>query len=336
MNKLLIICGSTAVGKTDLAIRIAKKYDGEIISADSRHVYKGMDIVTGKDIPINSKLKIRNSELNIINHKLSIGFRLKENIPIWLIDIVAPEYIFNVAEYNTVAQKVIQLLWKQKKLPIVVGGSGLYVQSLIHPFETISVPPNEKLRKSIQSKNIEQLTQVLRGLDNRKWNKMNASDRQNPRRLTRSIEIAMYRKENKQKVGKKDWYPDICVVGLLMDQKVLYKKIDERVEKRIQQGAFQEAEFLQKEGFTKEFPSMTAVGYTQLNSDDTYEMKVNKWKFAEHAYARRQMTWFRKMLKNIEKKKKIIAKWFDKGQVNSKDVIEAEIRTWYTSNGEND
>lgn len=336
MNKLLIICGPTAVGKTDLAISIAKKYGGEIISADSRHVYKGMDIVTGKDLPASSKLKVQNSKLKIKNKKFSVGYRLKDCIPIWLVDVVTPDYIFNVAEYNTLAQKVIRLLWQQKKLPIIAGGSGLYIQSLISPFETITIPPNEKLRESLQTKNTEQLAQIVRELDNQKWNMMNQSDRQNPRRLIRSAEIALYRKENKSKTGRNTWHPDIYITGLFINQKELYEKIDERVEKRIQQGAFKEAKSLQKKGYTKEFTSMTAVGYAQLNSEDTYEVKVKKWKFAEHAYARRQMTWFRKMLKNIGSEKKIIAKWFDNENRNSKYIIEEDIRTWYTASGEND
>src|SRR3989344_9628305 len=105
MNKLLVICGPTATGKTDLGISLARKFGGEIISADSRQVYKGMDIITGKDLPVSSKFKVQSSKLNISNPQLTIGYRLKERIPIWLVDIVEPDYVFNVGEYAKIARK---------------------------------------------------------------------------------------------------------------------------------------------------------------------------------------------------------------------------------------
>src|SRR3990167_4235336 len=95
INKLLIVCGPTATGKTDLAIHLAKQFNGELINADSRQVYTGMDIVTGKDLPVNSKFEIRNSKLGIQRHDLRVGFREKKEIPIWLVDIVDPDYVFN-------------------------------------------------------------------------------------------------------------------------------------------------------------------------------------------------------------------------------------------------
>ena len=108
MDKLLVICGPTATGKTDLAVYLAKKFKGEIVNSDSRQVYKGMDIGTGKDIPQSSKLQTQ-------NNNLSIGFRKKNGVPIWLVDIVDPDYSFSIGEYIPLAQKVINNIQKRKK-----------------------------------------------------------------------------------------------------------------------------------------------------------------------------------------------------------------------------
>ena len=147
MARLLIICGPTATGKTALAIEIAQKYHGEIVSADSRQVYEGMDIGTGKDIPKNSKFQISNIKLNEKFNTCNIGFREKEGIPIWLVDVVEPDYQFNVGEYRNLARIVIQDIWNRGKLPIVVGGTGFYIHSIQSNAEFIDIPPDPKLRE---------------------------------------------------------------------------------------------------------------------------------------------------------------------------------------------
>ena len=160
--KLLIIIGPTATGKTDLAIHLAQKYHGEIVSADSRHVYQGMDIGTGKDIDEKSKLKTpclsgrqENSKLQK-NKKFSIGYRSKEGIPIWLVDIVPPDYQFNLGEYFKIAQQIIKDIWERKKLPIVVGGTGLYIKALLKPLTLIAIPPDADLRKQLNKLSLYQ------------------------------------------------------------------------------------------------------------------------------------------------------------------------------------
>src|SRR3989338_4426614 len=151
MNKLLIICGPTAIGKTELGIFLSRKFNGEIVSADSRQVYKGMDIITGKDLPVNSKFEIAqwapNSKLRVENQKLSVGYRLKDDIPIWLVDIVTPDYIFNVGEYALLVQKIIIDIWSRGKLPVVVGGTGFYIRAIIERIDTVIIPPDKSLRR---------------------------------------------------------------------------------------------------------------------------------------------------------------------------------------------
>ena len=146
MNRLLVICGPTATGKTALAINLAKNFKGEIVSADSRQVYKGMDIGTGKDLP---KFSIFNFQFSI--DKKQIGYFLLEEVPVWLYDVVEPDYRFNVADYVECASRVIQDIWQRKKLPILVGGTGFYIKALIDGIETLGVPPDWKLREKLSN-----------------------------------------------------------------------------------------------------------------------------------------------------------------------------------------
>src|SRR3989344_8265060 len=157
MSKLLIITGSTASGKTELGIDLAKKYDGEIVSADSRQVYKGMDIGTGKDIPSSSGFHPLKTDTNF-----SVGFRMKDSIPIWLVDIVPPDFQFNLGDYKRLANLVIQDIWSRNKLAIVVGGTGLYIKSLVMPLDNISIPPDLKLRQELNNLPLTKLQQMLK------------------------------------------------------------------------------------------------------------------------------------------------------------------------------
>jgi tRNA dimethylallyltransferase len=238
MDKLLVICGPTATGKTALAAALAKKFNGELISADSRQVYRGMDLVTGKDRP---------------------------DVPIWLYDIVNPDEEFSVSHWVKLARAAIHDIQKRKKLPIIIGGTGLYIHALLDPFETIDIPPNKKLREELQKLSVLELQQMTTR------DTMNNSDWNNPRRLVRKIEIAAGMKKNVQK----ETYYDPLLIGLTAPLPVLDARIDTRFQERVKQGMDKEAEALLKK-YSKDLPSMSAIG---LN---------------EHAYARRQLTWFKK------------------------------------------
>src|SRR3989344_3202436 len=144
MNKLLIVSGPTSTGKTAIGLELAKKYNGEIVSCDSRHVYKGMDIGTGKDIP-------------------------KENIPIWLVDVVAPSYSFNLSDFVSLSQIVIRDIWNRKKLPIVVGGTGLYIKSLLVPLNLVNIPRDEVLRQKLEKQKVNELIKILKKENLLKW-----------------------------------------------------------------------------------------------------------------------------------------------------------------------
>jgi tRNA dimethylallyltransferase len=312
-DKLFVICGPTATGKTAFTLRLAKKFAGEIISADSRQVYKGMDIVTGKDLPPKAKL---------IN-----GHYLFDNIPVWGLDLVNPNEEFSVAHYQKIAQKIIKNIQSRRKLPILVGGTGLYIKAIVEGIETIGIPPNKKLRKDLQKLTTTQLQNCLKKINPSHFNKLNRSDKHNPRRLIRAIEIAKLNQPKYLKKLKKNIPYNTLIVGLKSDNQILYQRIDQRVEKRIKEGTQKEIRNLLKKGYSWKLPSMSALGYRQWRSSfegkETKEQAIKKWKFAEHAYCRRQLTWFKK-IKKIH--------WFDIKTKKFAQKIENQVKDWYHKN----
>jgi len=315
MNKLLIICGPTATGKTKLALKLAKKFNGELISADSRQVYKGMNVGTGKDIG--------NSEFTGVNNKYDLGYYDLSRVPLWLLDVVEPNQSFSVADYYQLAWLVIEDIWKRGKLPILVGGTGLYIKAIIDGIETIGIPPNQKLRSKLEKKLLTDLQNQLKELNLQKWNLMNNSDKNNKRRLVRAIEISIkYQVSRIKNNPKKD--SDPLFVGLTASQEALYKRIDERVEKRVKQGIIKEIQSLLNKGYNWDLYSMSGLGYKQWkeyfqNTEDA-KTAIEKWKQAECNYAKRQRTW-------LKKDKRII--WFDITKTDYQKAVVAKIANWY-------
>jgi tRNA dimethylallyltransferase len=167
MNKLLVICGPTSTGKTTLAIALAKKFNGEIISADSRQVYKGMDIGTGKDIPCGSKIKFPWFQ--------KYGFYEISGAKIWGYDLADPRHEFNVAQYMKFSERIITDIVKRGKLPILVGGTGLYIRGVIDGIATANIPKNNLLRKNLVKSTAEDLFEKLAQMDSLKAGHMNSS-----------------------------------------------------------------------------------------------------------------------------------------------------------------
>ncbi len=325
MNKLLVICGPTGVGKTSLALRLAKKFNGEIVSADSRQVYKGMDIGTGKDLPANSKFKILNpKQFQISNFKFQIGYYLFAGIRTWLLDVVTPAQEFSVADYVNLAWKVISDIWKRKKLPIIVGGTGFYIKGLVDGIETLGVPPDWELRQKLQDLSVQKLFEMLARIDPEKAASMNASDRKNPRRLIRAIELAS--KTPKRALVPRRYTLNPIFIGLKAPYKTLYQRIDKRINEQIKMGAEKEVRKLLKQGCAWDLPAMTAMGYgvwrEYFEDKKSLAEVVQKWKFDEHAYARRQMTWFRRDPK-IHR--------FDITRRGWQKKVEQLIKAWYNS-----
>lgn len=300
MKKLLVVCGPTATGKTSLGIRLAKEFKGEIISADSRQVYKGMDVITGKESG--------------------------KEVKTWLLDVVEPNEDFSVAHYVKLARQAIEDVWQRRKLPILVGGTGLYIKALIEGMATLNVPPVWPLRKKLAGWPVAKLAGKLKKLDLQKWQRMNESDRQNPRRLIRAIEIGW---QGSQSQPKKPISQDCLLIGLKAPFKFLYRRIDKRVAERVKAGAEAEVRrLLKKYSFTNSVLGAT-IGYRQWRA--FFEGKANReeviqsWQFAEHGYARRQITWFKKALRQTQGK----TCWFDISQPQWQDKVVKLVKSWY-------
>lgn len=282
MRKLLVILGPTATGKTDLALQLAKKFNGELVSCDSRQVYKGLDIGTGKYPSKKSKIKRQKNCWEI------------DGVNIWMYDVADPRKQYTVFNYVQDANKVIDEIQKRKKLPIIVGGSGLYLKAILEGLTNLSIPVNKRLRNSLSKLSLKQLQNKLQKILPKKWQDLNQSDRQNPRRLIRAIEL----------VGLKPNFAkalsfDALKIGLTAPRDVLYKRADERVLARIKQGMIEETIKLHKKGLS--FRRMRQLGleygvladYLDGKIKDTNELiKIMQGKI--HGYIRRQLTWFAK------------------------------------------
>lgn len=314
MQKLLVICGATATGKTAAGVQLAKKFDGEILSADSRQVYKGLDCIAGKDIPKGQKPVVID---NLATYAI-------ENIPIWLYDLVNIYEQCSVSVYARAGKKAISIIaQRNKKLPIVVGGTGLYISSLIRAIDTIDIPQNTVLRTELEKEDVENLQTRLQKIDSQKLFSMNHSDRQNPRRLIRAIEVGVWKAtHNTLKIVKPMF--DVLYIGLKSDQASQRERIRLRVIDRMNSCAVQEAEkFIQI--IDKRMPSYSTLGlsllFSYLHGDLTKEEVVDQWTKDEYAYAKRQETWFRK-------EKDIV--WFDIANSQFTHSIEKLVGEWYT------
>lgn len=302
MNKLLVICGPTATGKTSLGILLSKKFNGEIISADSRQVYKGMDIGTGKEWGDGAK--------------------------IWGYDLVSPKEEFSVSKYLKFAQKCISDIEKRGKLPILVGGTGLYIKGVIDGIPTVDVPRNKRLRKNLEDRPADQLYEQLSQIDSFKAGSMNFSDKKNPRRLIRAIEVATWMIDNSKKdlpQNKKIF--DALFIGLTAPPILLEERINRRVEDRITYGFEDEVKRLIDSGVDWNDQSMMSLGYRQwrdfAEGAVERETALSEWKKEERKYARRQMVWWRRDGR---------INWFDINEPKYRKKVENQVKKWYKVN----
>ncbi len=259
-EKLLVIVGPTAIGKSKLALFLAKRFQGELISADSRQVYRGMDIGTGKDL--QEKVKSRKSKVKWKDKP--INYYEIEGIKLWGYDLVKPDAEFNAAFFEEFAWAVIRFVWKQNKLPIIVGGTGLYIKAITEPLITVHIPPNKLLRSRLKDISVTELQERLKYINIKHFNKMNNSDKNNKRRLIRAIELGLSKSQIKEDLKlkqKKLLLKKISIlkIGLTAPKPFIYKRIDRRVDKRIKQKAEQEVKRLLREGCDGTFPSVMAA-----------------------------------------------------------------------------
>lgn len=266
--KIIVIAGPTASGKSDLAVKIAKERNGEIISADSRQVYKGLDIGTGK-----------------ITKKEMCG------VPHHLLDVANPKKVFSVADFKKLGQKAINDILSRGKLPIIVGGTGFYIDTLVYDLEFPAVPANKDLREKLSKKTPEQLFKQLQKLDPERAEEIDAK---NKVRLVRAIEIVKAIGKI-PKVKKSNKY-DIEWIKIDWPDEVLKERIHTRLLKRIRQGMIKEAEKLHASGLSYKRMNELGLEYRYLalflQNKITREEMITQLETKIWQYVKRQRLWF--------------------------------------------
>lgn len=275
---LVILTGPTAVGKTNLSIQLAKKLNMDIISADSMQIYKYMDI---------GSAKVTTNEMQGIKH--------------YLIDEVNPDFSFSVSEFQKRANNYIDEIVKNNKIPLVTGGTGLYLNSLIYNMDFAKSDADNKLRESLrlelEEKGIDYMHNKLKELDEEAANRIHKN---NTKRVIRALEVCLSGKKmsdfsNDLKLNEK--YEPIVIV-LNRDRSHLYKRIDMRVDLMIKEGLEDEVKKLISMGYTKDLISMQGIGYKEiikyLDGEYSYDEAIEIIKRDSRRYAKRQLTWFRR------------------------------------------
>lgn len=303
MECLVAIIGPTAVGKSEIALHLAQNFSAEIVSADSRQVYRYMDIGTNKPTLAERAL-----------------------VPHHLIDIVEPDEGFNLAMYCQLATEAIKATQQKGKLPLLVGGSGLYIWSLVEGWKIPQVPPNTRLRFDLEARAKQEgsyvLYKALRQIDPLAATKIHPS---NTRRIIRALEIYQMTGQPPSQLWRKETpnFPAL-VVGLTLERAELYRRIDRRVDKMMQSGLVREVEDLLKRGYSPTLPSMSGMGYKQivqfLQDQLSLPLTVAQIKYETHRLARHQCTWFHPDDRRIH--------WFDAAADSSREKVIELIRSF--------
>ncbi|WP_183252204.1 tRNA (adenosine(37)-N6)-dimethylallyltransferase MiaA [Anoxybacteroides tepidamans] len=285
-EKLVVLIGPTAVGKTKMSIELAKRLNAEIISGDSMQVYKGMDIGTAK---------ITREEM--------------EEIPHHLIDMKDPDESFSVAEFQQLARALIREITRRGKLPMIVGGTGLYIQSVIYDYRFSDAPSDETYRQHLyriaEEKGEMTLYEILKDIDPESAERIH---HRNVRRVIRALEI--YHCTGKtmtewQQTQTPELLYDVAIIGLTMEREQLYRRINERVDQMMAAGLLEEVKSLYNRGI-RDCQSIQAIGYKEiyayLDGQLSFEEAIEQLKQNSRRYAKRQLTWFRN---------KMPVRWFD-------------------------
>lgn len=303
MKKLIVILGPTASGKTDLAIKLAKKLGGEVISADSRQVYKGMDIGTGK-----------------------ITKKGRKGIPHYLLDVASPKRRFTVAQYRKLTLKAINKILKNAHVPILCGGTGFYIQAVVDGIIIPEVKPDWKLRKKLEKKTVKELFNQLKKLDP---HRAKTIEKENPRRLIRAIEIVMKTKKAVPVLMKIPLAYPVLMIGIKKEKKELNSLIRRRLLRRLKKGMIAEVKKLKKSGLSWKRIEEFGLEYrwvAKFLQKKTLRQAQGKLSFKEMVerlqkdtehFAKRQMTWFKKdkrikWIRNYQKAEKLVKKYLGK------------------------
>ena len=317
MKKLLVILGPTATYKTDLALSFAKKFEGEVIACDSRQVYKGLDIGTGK-LPRSYKKLVKNE-----------GYWEIDGVKVWMYDRVDPKIQYTAFQFQKDAIKIITDISTREKLPIIVGGTGLYLRGLLSGFD-IQVPINLKLRAQLENLSLERLQERIASLSPTTWENLNQSDRNNPRRLIRKIEqVSMnpYILNDGNSPGLGQDF-EVLKIGLTSPRPSLYSRINQRVFDWLKFGIIDETKKLIEDGvpisrfkeFGLEYAAIADFLSGKISSQEQL-VKITQTKVRQ--YAKRQLTWFKKEPDVI---------WFERNDANWDKIshrLESVVENWY-------
>ncbi len=274
---LITVLGPTAAGKTAVAAHLAARTGGEIISGDSRQVYRGMDIGTGKDYDDYFV-----DGIEILSH---------------LLDIEEPGNHYNVYRFQNDFAEAFSAIRARGKLPVLCGGSGLYLEAVLKDYKLIHVPPNRKLREELEGKSLDELTEILKSL---KPELHNVTDVETDRRAIRAIEIEMFARENPE---AETTLPEITSlnIGIAVDRETRRRRISRRLKQRLEDGMLGEVQKLLDSGLTPKQLIYYGLEYKyltlHLTGELTYDEMFEKLEIAIHQFAKRQMTWFRGMEK---------------------------------------
>jgi len=295
MKRLVAIVGPTGIGKSRLALHLAGRFNGEIVSADSRQVYRVLDIGTAKPTQ---------QELSLVPHHM--------------IDVVNPDDDFSLALFQRMANRAIDDIFRRNRLPFLVGGTGLYVRAVLEGWQVPDVSPDSQFRYSIEKRagegGTDELYEELVKVDPEAARKI---DRHNVRRIIRALEVHAGAGRPFSRLGRKK-APAFSsfIIGLTAARAVLYRIVDNRVDNMIERGFVREVENLLKMGYHLDLPSMSGIGYRQigqyLNGELTLDEAVNKIKTETHRFIRHQYAWFRLADEKIH--------WFDVESQGDEDI----------------
>lgn len=284
-----LIFGPTSSGKTDLALELARKQSANILSFDSRQLYIGMDIVTGKDIP--SEFQQKNETLPSLGNVTIYNDRQTK---LYGFDIIHPDQEWSIAHFYEYAQAILSQ-HRALQIPLIlVGGSWQYVDVLLNPPASLLVPVNLELRKKLEAYSTHQLQQDLEKIDPTRWNVMNYSDRSNPRRLIRAIEVAKSTAEKPKPLLQLD---EVNIIFISADIDWLTSRIQKRIDERLAHGAIAETKKLMTDYTDWSSPAFSATGYALIRQhmeEKITEQELRKaWLLQERQYAKRQLTWLK-------------------------------------------
>jgi tRNA dimethylallyltransferase len=271
LPKIIIIAGPTASGKSDLAVWLAKKINGEIISADSRQVFKGMDIGTGK---------ITKEEM--------------QSVPHYLLDVASPKKRFTVTRFQKLANLAIKQILKKNKIPIICGGTGFYIQSIVDGLTFPQVKPDLELRNKLEKKSTDQLFLMLLKKDPKRAKTI---DKHNRRRLIRALEIVIKSKKPIPKLQKEQRF-NVLFLGIKKEKEELNKRIEKRLLSRLEQGMLKEVKQLKSSGisYKKLYDFGLEYRYLSLYLQNklSYQEMISLLQKEIEQYAKRQITWFKR------------------------------------------